>query len=263
MLTDPVGFRVYLQGTNLLFSMKRILGISLLLLIGIVVAGYFILDKKLPEGRDPAAADALARKMLEAVNDSAWQATGAVTWTFMGSNEHLWDRERNLARVHWNKYEVLIDLNKVEGVAWVNGERVEGKRKDKLVKKAWKYWVNDSFWLNPVSKLFDEGTTRYLVDLKYGRTGLMVTYSTGGNTPGDSYVWLLDENYRPVAWKMWVSIIPIGGLKVPWTRWTTTETGAVICTLHDSIIDLKLTDVHTAPTLRALTDGADPFAPLF
>ncbi|MEZ4952350.1 MAG: hypothetical protein R2825_02080 [Saprospiraceae bacterium] len=35
-------------------------------------------------------------------------------------------------------------------------------------------------------------------------------YKTGGVTPSDSYVWLLDENGQPTAWKMWVSITSIG-----------------------------------------------------
>jgi len=91
----------------------------------------------------------------------------------------------------------------------------------------------------------------------------MVSYSSGGVTPGDAYVWLLDESYRPTSWKMWVSIIPIGGLEVPWSTWLTTETGAEICNLHESVMNLELTDIHTTFDLKDLTGDSDPFDELF
>jgi hypothetical protein len=46
-----------------------------------------------------------------------------------------------------------------------------------------------------------------------------VTYTSGGVTPGDSYLWILDENDRPIAWKFWVQKIPIGGLESSWGDW--------------------------------------------
>ena len=181
----------------------------------------------------------------------------------MGSHEHLWDRQRHLANVKWKKYEVFIDLNNRQGLAFKKGERIEGKEKEKLMKKAWKYWINDSFWLNPVSKVFDEGTERSLVDLKDGRSGLRVSYSSGGDTPGDTYVWILDEDHRPVSWKMWVSIIPIGGLEIPWNNWEIMATGVHICSLHDAAIDLKLANVKCGFRLEDIIDGEDPFSILF
>ena len=242
--------------------MKKILLIILgVLLIG-GIAGYFILNEKRPEGTDPERADLVARHMLAAVNDSAWQATAAVEWTFMNSHHHLWDKDRHLARVRWKDHEVLLDINSITGTAMTKGETVTGKQAEKLVKKAYSFWANDSFWLNPVSKAFDSGTTRTMVNLKDGREGLMVSYASGGVTPGDAYVWLLDEQHRPTSWKMWVSIIPVGGIEVPWNNWMVTETGAVICNLHDSVIDLELTGIRTAFALEELTGGSDPFSVL-
>ena len=243
--------------------MKKVLLAIVAILILLLVVGYFIANEKLPEGDRYEEADALAKKMLLAVNDSAWQETGAVSWTFMGSHDHLWDRHRHLARVQWKSYEALVDLNKIDGVVYKDGEALEGKKADKMIRRAWKYWVNDSFWLNPVSKAFDDGVQRSLVDFKDGRTGLRVSYSSGGNTPGDTYVWFLDENALPTSWKMWVSIIPIGGLEVPWNSWITTETGVVICNIHDAAVDLELGEVKTAFTLEELTGGDDPFSALF
>lgn len=243
--------------------MKRLLLVLFLTVLVAGVVAYVIIDKPLPEGRNPAAADRMAMNMLEAVNDSAWQQTGAVSWTFMGGHEHLWDRERHLARVRWKSVEAFIDINTREGQVFKHGKELHGKHARRQILKAWKHWVNDSFWLNPVSKAFDPGTERSLVTLKDGREGLMVTYTSGGNTPGDSYVWLLDDQHLPYAWKMWVSVIPIGGLEVPWSEWTVTATGVKICILHDSFIDLKIGEVQTATELTELTGGADPFALLF
>jgi hypothetical protein len=243
--------------------MKKIIAGVLIVILLAIAAIFIFVHEKLPEGGEFKAADELAREMLLAVNDSAWQQTGAVAWTFMGSHEHLWDRERHLAQVKWKGYEVLVDLSKIEGMAWKKGKALEGRKRQKIVEKAWKFWVNDSFWLNPVSKAFDEGTTRSLVRLKDGREGLMVSYSSGGDTPGDSYVWILGQDHLPVSWKMWVSILPVGGIEVPWNGWITTETGALVCALHDAAVDLKLENISTAASLSDLTGGADPFAPLF
>lgn len=243
--------------------MRKALLIIIAVLVCAILAAYLFLNKKLPEGSDPQKADQWATHMLDAVNDSAWQATGAVSWNFMGNHDHLWDRTRNLARVRWGDYEVFVNLDSITGIAFQDGAPVSEKKDRELVQKAWKYWVNDAFWLNPVSKVFDPGTERSIVKFKDGREGLRVTYTRGGNTPGDSYVWMLDESYRPYAWKMWVSIIPVGGLEIPWSKWDTTETGAIICTLHDSFIDLKLEDVHTAADLNELTGGMDPFEVMF
>ena len=216
--------------------------------------------QKLPIGTHYDQADILAKKMLLAINDSARQSTNAIEWNFMGNHEHLWDKERQLSRVRWKKYEVIFDINKVEGIAYKKNVRLDGEEADKLVTKAWKLWINDSFWLNPISKAFDDGTTRSMVTTKKGEQGLMVSYSSGGNTPGDSYVWLLDENNLPYAWKLWVSVIPFGGLKIPWSSWIVTETGVKICVEHDvKIMSLKMKDVKTAFSLEELTGDEDPF----
>ncbi len=238
---------------------KFVFGFFILLFISGAI-GFCASSEKLPIGSQPEKADSIAYEMLLAINDSAWQQTGAVEWNFMGNHEHLWDKKRNFARVKWKKYEIIFNINTIKGIAYKDGVKVLGEKGQELVTKAWKFWINDSFWLNPISKAFDPGTTRTLVTTKKGKQGLMVSYSSGGNTPGDSYVWLLDENNLPYAWKMWVSIIPIGGIKIPWNGWIETETGVKICNMHDTkLIDLKLEDVKTAFELKDLTGGIDVF----
>jgi hypothetical protein len=231
--------------------------------VGLVIIGlailYYTSDTPRPTGIQGAEADALAESMLKAVNDEAWQLTGAVSWTFAGKRDLIWDRKRHYTKVNWAGYEVYVDINTKRGAAFENGAQKEGAEAEELIDKAWKIWVNDAFWLNPVSKVFDPGTSRSLVGLENGKKGLLIEYSSGGATPGDAYLWELDDNNLPVNWKMWVSIIPIGGMDTSWEDWQTLETGVKISTTHVMpVMTLKISNVKTAVDLIELA-GEDIF----
>lgn len=244
----------------------RVIGAAALALVALLFTARLVLSAPRPDATASAEGDALALRMAAAVNQQAWEGTGAVRWTFAGKNQHLWDRARGLDRVTWGDTVVLVDLSKQQGRVTRDGQPLTGSKADRLVAKAYAAWINDSFWLNPVVKAMDGGTTRAVVtptDEDAGRTGLLVSYSSGGLTPGDAYLWLLDENDRPVAWRMWVSVIPVGGLRATWEGWTTLSTGAMVSTRHAmGPVDLELTDVAGAATLAELEPGPDPFAPL-
>ncbi|MDT0607679.1 hypothetical protein [Croceitalea rosinachiae] len=106
-------------------------------------------------------------------------------------------------------------------------------KKKNIIKKALKYFNNDSFWLVAPYKVFDKGTERSIVDLEDGSKGLLVTYTSGGDTPGDSYLWILNENGFPNSYKMWVSTIPIGGIEASWDDWVVVESGAFLPKSHE------------------------------
>lgn len=66
----------------------------------------------------------------------------------------------------------------------------------------------------------------------------------GGTTPGDSYLWLLNEDDQPKAFQMWVSIIPIGGIEASWEQWKETPNGAFLPQLHQLLfLDLEITGI--------------------
>lgn len=257
------------------------LGCAGLLLVAIVGIAVLVasLDQPRPEIQPSPEADRLAREMMAAVNVDAWQQTGAIAWDFAGRQQHLWDRQRGLARVSWGDgKEALVDLSTQEGRAYSQGEEVTGEEGKAMVAAAWASWCNDSFWLNPVAKAFDDGTSRSLVQLddedSEGRSqGLLVAYSSGGVTPGDAYLWLLDDEGRPTAWRMWTRILPIGGIETSWEGWIELPTGAWVATRHALPIgELELSEIHAAADLEALASdgrvtglepGEDPFAPLF
>lgn len=242
--------------------MKRALkwvALVVAVLVIALVAIVIIANKPRPQGNASEAADALARKVQDAMRLDAWQATGAVRFGFGGRNAHLWDRERGFARVAWDDVEVLLDTHDQGGIARRGGAVVDDPA---LVKQAWGHFINDTFWLYPFAGFFDEGTSRALVDVPGEAEDLLITHGTGGVTPGDAYLWHVGPDGRPVAWQMWVGIIPIGGLEVSWDGWQALATGVPVATAHDfGPIELKLTEVAGTASLAAL-GVEDPFGAL-
>lgn len=241
----------------------RGLGVVVALLVVLYVGLYFTQRHGLPSAVEGPAAEALARRMNAAVDAEAWARTGAVRWTSPDGARHLWDRARNYERYEKGPLRVLVDLGQRRGVAWRRGESLSGAARQEAVETAWARWANDSFWLNPVPKVFDGGVRRSLARDDQGRDALLVTYTVGGVTPGDRYLWILDANGRPRAWRMWVSILPIPGLEASWEGWITLPTGARVSTRHRIAgLSLTLTGVAAAETLTALTGAEDPFREL-
>jgi hypothetical protein len=238
------------------------LGGLVALLLVLSVTAYFTYRHGEPVART-GDADALARRMLAAVDADAWTRTGAVRWTFFNGDRHLWDRTRNLDRFERGDITVWIDLSTRRGVARRGAVLLAGVERDRAVTTAWSRWCNDSFWLNPVPKAFDDGVTRRVVSDDGGRDALLLSYASGGVTPGDRYLWILDGNSRPRAWRMWVSVIPVPGIEASWAGWQRLSTGAWVATEHHmGMITMKLRDVAGAASLSALMPGEDPFAPL-
>ncbi|MCA9541816.1 MAG: hypothetical protein KC620_23125 [Myxococcales bacterium] len=245
--------------------LKRILAVVGVLVLLLVLAGAILvvtLDESMPEVTAGPQADTMAREMLAAVDADAWARTGAVQFVFRGKNRHLWDRERGFARVMWSDVTVLLRTADKTGRVWRGETEVTGPEVDALLDRAHAFYINDAFWLNPVVKAFDPGVERGLVPTASERA-VMMRFTTGGRTPGDAYLWYLGADGLPVAWQMWVEILPVGGLRVTWADWQTLATGAKVATRHEvGPFTLKLTEVAGAATLAELVPGPDPFAPL-
>ena len=224
---------------------------------------WLVVQEPLPAGQTGEAAEVLTQALEAAAGISAWKETGAIQWKFAG-HSHLWDRDRELYRLEDGDEVVLLDLQTREGRAWQGEEELSGEALSEVLTRAWGVWCNDTFWLNPLEKLRDPGITRSLVDLDDGRQGLLVTYASGGVTPGDSYLWIPDEAGRPVAWRMWVSVIPIPGIEMSWAGWQQLPTGAWVSTVHQlGPLSFTVNEVTAAPSLPGLLNGADdPFAAL-
>ena len=203
-----------------------------LILLGITAAGtllIYALSAPLPEGAEGPEADALANQMLSALNVEGFNQLETISFSF-GEHHYLWNKVTNKVDVSWDDYQVALDLDDLtKSETYQNGEVVE--KKQSLIDKALAYFYNDSYWLAAPYKVYDKGVERRLVKTEGGTEALLVTHTTGGVTPGDSYLWLLDETYRPTAFKMWVFIIPIGGVKASWEAYESVS-GVPFATRH-------------------------------
>jgi len=214
-----------------------------LLLFGFL---YFKYNEELPKGKSGTQADVLARNMLESLDYKAYEATSYIEWTFKKRHHYEWDKVNNTCNVYWKKNKVILNLNDTsKSKVYIHSFKNESDMAKQLIEKATTYFNNDSFWLVAPYKIFDKGAERKIVKTN-GKDALLVTYTTGGSTPGDSYLWLLDKNNKPTAFKMWTSILPINGLEASWSDWTTTKSGAQLPTFHKlMVLGLEIDDIKT------------------
>lgn len=247
-------------------ALRALRALALLALaLGIAaLVGARALAAPLPTGT-PEGAEALTDRLLAAVNAEAWERTGAVRWTMFG-RAHLWDREHARYRLTEGERVTVLDLHSGRARAWRGASELDERRAEKAGVHAYAIFVNDAWWLNPVVKVRDPGVTRARVlpgdgprlSGLPGEEGLLATWSSGGLTPGDSYLWWVGGDGLPRAWQMWVSILPIRGISVSWEDWVTLATGARVATAHDFSPGprLALTGVAGAATLAEL-EGSD------
>ena len=209
----------------------RFFGFLLLGLLFIAIAIYVIVDKPLPNGTLGQDAERLADEMLMAVNKPGFDSLTYIEFTFRKTNHYKWDRRNNSVVVKWAEEEVYLDLNRSMDTY------------NLLEVKAYQKFINDSFWLIAPFKIRDEGVIRSTVAVENGR-GLLVTYSSGGLTPGDSYLWIIGGDGRPTAWKLWTSNIPIGGMELSWSGWIKLNE-VWFSTVHDGKFTTVPMEIHS------------------
>ena len=194
---------------------------------------YFKYSEDLPQGTQGVEADALAHKMLDALDYEAYKKTKYIEWTFKNKHHYKWDKANNICTVHWKDYKVDLHLKFTDrSKAYIHSFVVIGEIKETLLKTALEHFNNDSFWLVAPYKVFDPDVERSIVKTDDNTDALLVTYTSGGTTPGDSYLWEFDQDGKPKSFKMWTSLLPIDGLEASWSDWTTTTSGAQLPTLH-------------------------------
>ena len=105
--------------------LKVLIGMSAFVLLGL--AGlYFYYNEAKPDGKTGPEAEQLTQKMLDAINDEAWQEVEYIAWNFADRQQYLWDKKRHLVRVRWADTEVLLDPNEISGIAYVDKKEISG-----------------------------------------------------------------------------------------------------------------------------------------
>jgi hypothetical protein len=175
---------------------------------------YFYLSESLPDGEEGVQAEELVDNMLSSLNEEGYRKLNSISWTFRDKHHYRWDKKNNVVSTTFDKTSVKLDFMTGDHQVITSSNA----NQDSLIQVAISYFYNDSFWLVAPFKIRDKGTTRKYVETEDG-PGILVNYASGGVTPGDSYLWVLDEIYRPKYWRLWTSNVPIPGMKFQWSNW--------------------------------------------
>ena len=209
----------------------KIIGLLITVTILAIVLYCFAKNESLPSGTPGKEADELAKKMMSAINKSAFDSTEILKWSFRDKHHYVWRKQEGLVDVSWDSILVTVNLNDYSKSIGAS---------PKLIENAINFFNNDSFWLIAPYKVFDDGVERSIVKVD-NKDALLIKYTSGGTTPGDSYLWILDENYVPVSFKMWTQIIPIGGVSATWNDFITSGSGIKLPTSHTlSLFGIKI-----------------------
>lgn len=197
---------------------KTFLALVVISLGLVLVIQWF--SKPLPESITGPEADGLARDVQEALNIKGYKALNEIQFSFR-DHHYLWNKAEERVLVSWEDYQVDLILSETENSKILQGGK-ESNRTD-LIEKAKAYFYNDSYWLVAPFKFFDPGVVRSLVETDNSSKALLITHTSGGVTPGDSYLWYFDENLVPTHFELWVSIIPIKGVSATWSSWVSKQ----------------------------------------
>ena len=194
----------------------------------------------LPVGQPGDAAEQLAAKMLKAADYDKWEKTAATSFVFREKERIFWDKKRKLIEVQFKGK--TVQFSEITGKSLCfEGERRLMDECAELTDSAVKKFYNNTYWLNPAFHIKSPGTERGLVE----NEKLLVSYKSGGSTPGDAYLFTLDNEGKIAEMHMWVSIIPIKGARAVFSDYQTSETGVKVAWKHkvSSLANVNLSEV--------------------
>lgn len=222
--------------------------------------------RSLPESESGAPAAALAERLLAATNYAAWtDRTAAVEFRWAGNGKeraYIWDKRRRLVQVEWTEFRVHYNLNNFNSLVWKNGVRVDDPEERRVALEAANTaFVNDAFWLNPLFHIKAE-SVRYGRVMEDGVESLLVTFASGGVTPGDSYLFIPGPDGLPQEIRMWVQNLPIKGAAAQFGGYQTSATGVKHPTDNSILgVSIQVSDVRMFAAYPP-PGAADPFREL-
>ena len=191
-----------------------------------------------PPGNPPApgfnlaGSDAAAIDLADAVMESmggrdAWDNTRYITWKFFGRRRHVWDKQTGDIRYDDGDLCVLMNINTQQGRVTQAGAAVtDPDSVKKYLNRAYRSWINDSYWLVMPYKLKDSGVTlTYKGEgaLLDGRPAdiLTLTFENVGVTPQNKYdVYVSRDRKLVEQWAFYRNAgDPEPSFNIPWADW--------------------------------------------
>ena len=209
--------------------MNRLLSLILTLALSIPVLAQ---DANPPaEGFDLAGSDAKAIEIADAVMESMggrenWDNTRYLSWSFF-ADDQVWDKWTGDFRYQKEDLVVLMNVNTMEGKAYMAGEEVKGAEEvEKQIASAYRGWVNSGYWLIMPYKLKDSGVTLKYVgegEMDNGKPAEMLelTFKEVGLTPQNKYhIYVGKETMLVEQWAFYQSAEDAEPRwKRPWNNW--------------------------------------------
>ena len=217
------------------------LGLRALLLAGLVMlvfwTGCGIPDEE-PVTILISREDTLAYRAIEADGGMrAWQNLRHAAFSFGTERDgvsqpfrrHIWDRHTGDYRLEYpvgsdTATVVLFNVHTQAGAVYKAGTLVGGADAEIQLSRAYRAFINDTYWFLFPVKLLDPGVTRTLLpDTHATAYGIELTYDGVGLTPGDRFRAFIDrETYKVTEW----SFILEGNPTAPAThyRWEEEQT---------------------------------------
>jgi hypothetical protein len=159
----------------------------------------------------------------------AWDTTYAIAWTFFGRRAHLWRKRSGdvvvLELSSGRRVEMNVDTRKgraFDGETEITDPAALAEALD----RAYRQWINDSYWLAMPYKLKDTGVTlkyRGEAALPDGRAAdvLVLTFEKVGVTPENKYeVYVARDTHLVEQWSYYAKASdPEPTLTTPWRDW--------------------------------------------
>jgi hypothetical protein len=133
---------------------------------------------------------------------------------------------------------VLFNVNNQKGKSFINGKPLSDSLSTIEIKKAYGYFINDSYWLLAPLKLEDAGVNITLKDPEYidgtSCEVLHLDFNKVGMTPGDQYWLYVDPNNGQIKrWKFLLQGKETGIFN--WTQYKDLGGGLKLSTIKQNI----------------------------
>ncbi|MBS0000498.1 MAG: hypothetical protein KFF73_16075 [Cyclobacteriaceae bacterium] len=160
-------------------------------------------------GSDDQAIEIADQVMAAMGGKKAWENTRCIEWNYFGNREHIWDKRSGMVRINYlnEDQQAVINTRNMEGEVRINGEMItQPDSLSKYLDRAYKTWINDSYWLVMPYKLKDSGVTLKYMGEDTTQNGapshiLQLTFEEVGVTPENKYhVWVDRDSHLVTQW---------------------------------------------------------------